>query len=557
MSSLYNINLNGLESITYYNVPSVTTGVIQASVNILNAPMLVKYSKSAAASCFLNPGSGQNNTACNTLGNTCVLQLYDSASSSCTLYNQLYEIRQSNRYHQFETSPSLPWPVSLPWLFYEEVAEFVLKRKDLLVGVSLVSVGAGSSKVSELKLVLSAYSMDGNWIGFRNFTSQFQLCGGGQGEIDDWLRVGTNYINGCEISLKSIVDQSSDYIDSNGEPIFYDPYITDSQGKLYPIPVYIRNLREGQPSLQVNADGSLLNDRLVRRFFVTDVATTAGNSNGHYIRYIKALKIVVTLRPDSENLIFPPYIDIEYEDRQLPIEPSIISEATSSFVDNLINSLSASSTAGANIVSSQNISFQTIYTSDLDKFRETWQILLILHLIFGFLILSFRIAAFMRKRRNHAADSFLVIQVVIEAGFSFGVSFFLMCFEIATYWYCFFKLQQDVYTFLPGDNDFKEFEVLLIVGCIGTCVSFAHIVYTQCNQDTFFIDWEKNKMTLTASGAKEYSPVSAWRTIFMCNEYNELQALRITSIELTAIATVFLLEGTALEVTAGIEYLIK
>jgi len=103
-----------------------------------------------------------------------------------------------------------------------------------------------------------------------------------------------------------------------------------------------------------------------------------------------------------------------------------------------------------------------------------------------------------------------------------------------------------VYTFLPGDEDFRSFQVLLTVGAIGMSASFAHVVFVQCCQDVFFIDWERNKMTLTASGAKEFSPVSAWRTIFMCNEYNEMQSLRVTSIELTTIFAVFLLEGTSL-----------
>lgn len=542
--------MNGIESITYYNVPSVTTGVVRTEVTVTPAPLFEKYGVSSATACYLNSGAAQNNTACNALGNICVLNMYDPASAACTLFERLFLLR-SERYH-LETSPSLPWAVSMPWLTYEDAAEVTLKSKDLLTEVSLVAGGAGSSKVHELKLVLSTYAMSGEWLGFRNFTSQFQLCGGGQGEIDDWLRVGTNYINACEIGLDKIIERSSDYMESNGEPIFYDPYIVDALDRLYPIPVYVRNYRDAS-NLLVNDDDSFLNDVLVRRFFMTDIATTMGDSE-HYMRYAASMKIVVNLRADAENRIFPPYIDIEYVDRQLPVAAaatsatsSAIASSVSTQVNILLSSITVSAQTSLNVVTNQFARFQMVYTSDLDKFRELWQILLILHLIFGSLLFSFRVAAYMRKRRNHALDGFVLVQVIVEGCFAFGVAFFVMCVEIATYWFCFFKLQQDVYTFLPGDNDFTEFQVLLTVGTIGISVSFAHAVFMQCCQDIFFIDWEKNKMTLTASGAKEYSPVSAWRTIFICNEYNELQGTRITNIELTTLLVVFLLEGTSLK----------
>ena len=206
----------------------------------------------------------------------------------------------------------------------------------------------------------------------------------------------------------------------------------------------------------------------------------------------------------------------------------------------MLNALSTEVLGRSSALISQYALFEAVYTSDLDKFRELWQILLILHLILGFVIFCFRMTAFMRKRRNHAVDSFVLVQMLVEGCFSFGAVFFLMCYIVATYWFCFFKLQQDVYTFLPGDEDFRSFQVLLTVGAIGMSASFAHVVFVQCCQDVFFIDWERNKMTLTASGAKEFSPVSAWRTIFMCSEYNEMQSLRVTSIELTTIFAVFL-----------------
>ena len=43
------------------------------------------------------------------------------------------------------------------------------------------------------------------------------------------------------------------------------------------------------------------------------------------------------------------------------------------------------------------------------------------------------------------------------------------------------------------------------------------------------------------------APVSCWRSLFIANEWNEIQTLRITSLELTMFSVVFLLSGLSVE----------
>ena len=48
--------------------------------------------------------------------------------------------------------------------------------------------------------------------------------------------------------------------------------------------------------------------------------------------------------------------------------------------------------------------------------------------------------------------------------------------------------------------------------------------------DIFFVDWERARRVVPRGGGREEAaPVSCWRTLFVANEWNELQTLRLTS----------------------------
>jgi meckelin len=60
-------------------------------------------------------------------------------------------------------------------------------------------------------------------------------------------------------------------------------------------------------------------------------------------------------------------------------------------------------------------------------------------------------------------------------------------------------------------------------------VGMAYTIAWQCNYDIFFLDWEKPRATTTPQGQMMNAPVSAWRKMFIANEWNELQTERLTS----------------------------
>jgi hypothetical protein len=57
--------------------------------------------------------------------------------------------------------------------------------------------------------------------------------------------------------------------------------------------------------------------------------------------------------------------------------------------------------------------------------------------------------------------------------------------------------------------------------------------------DIFFLDWEKPRRILAKGGGREEpGPISAWRTLLVANEWNELQTLRFTCPTFTLLTAV-------------------
>lgn len=58
-------------------------------------------------------------------------------------------------------------------------------------------------------------------------------------------------------------------------------------------------------------------------------------------------------------------------------------------------------------------------------------------------------------------------------------------------------------------------------------VSVCSELVKQCSVDLFFVDWERSKGKLSSktSDSQDLAPVSIWRSIFMTNEWSDLQVI--------------------------------
>ena len=75
------------------------------------------------------------------------------------------------------------------------------------------------------------YTVDGHYLGLHDVTDDVQLCGGTSDYRDAFQRAGTTYKNTCNLNLLG------SEINNLSPLLFYELYMIDGLGQLYPIPV--------------------------------------------------------------------------------------------------------------------------------------------------------------------------------------------------------------------------------------------------------------------------------------------------------------------------------
>ena len=145
------------------------------------------------------------------------------------------------------------------------------------------------------------------------------------------------------------------------------------------------------------------------------------------------------------------------------------------------------------------------------------------------------------------------------------VSKALFCYLLGLtgYIFIFFKMQERVHTFLPGGEEQRELEVQFewcFWFMVGAKLAYmlAKIYFEQCSFDIVLIDWERPKVhqhTFMRQEGGQNAPmnplmepeskvdVNAWRSLFLLNEFNEMQTYRLISSELTLILYGLFMEG--------------
>ena len=174
---------------------------------------------------------------------------------------------------------------------------------------------------------------------------------------------------------------------------------------------------------------------------------------------------------------------------------------------------------------------------------------------------------------------------ILITAHSFTVFNFGIILGLCTVFFVLFKMQsrsQPAYILLPphtgyldeGD-DYYFVYVVVFTMAVSQTAFVCHLIYLQCTTETFFVDMENPSnavgdpiaaqgrepsisggngsprragqggsgvATLAAEGS-----VSAWRRVFMANEWNRLQGTRRTSLEVTLFVMTLLLLGQNLE----------
>ncbi|KAG2452271.1 hypothetical protein HYH02_003295 [Chlamydomonas schloesseri] len=519
----------------FIQVPTAS-GVGTLTLTISASEPLATLLGPAAYNCRF--GLGADKAACNAVANLCALVMYDETSAACRLYNGLVSQLSGGGLSSppppppsprgSSSSPSTarriiwrPETGAMPWLFYTGSGYTDDPNMDLEVQFSGGSLANG--QVSVLTFILSAYALNGTWLGYNQWTSQFQLCGAPELDGSRWTRFGWNYQNECDIDLTAVLGQLADGFRGGGDTVMYELFLQTGTSTMYPIPIKNSNKDE--------LDGNELPEQgAVRRFFFLDkrLGYSSQSKSLQAVQYPVSMFLQIILRSSPRNQIYVPQLFITYSGWQTDTTSTVNMDA------------SAANEA-------RYTSFAVTYSNDqdlVDKFWFAWQtILIVFEVALAFPAMMLGVFRYIKKKRDQADLDFLVYAGVVIADYgSFALAMVLL--TVSLYYLTLYKLQEEVYYLMLTNGQLYNFRITVILAIVGQSLGLVWMLWAQTRTDVFFIDWEKSRKVLSKEGSREENaPISCWRMLMVANEFNELQTVRITSPAFTLLLVTLILDG--------------
>ncbi|KAM9387053.1 meckelin [Phaethornis superciliosus] len=499
------------ESLTPKGVATVRFG--QLGITLISAWFL-KNLQSSASACRLH----SNLTACQALGNMCVMNMNSLESSSmdaCGLFHKIYMNTASlGNVHSIAF-----WRQNLPWLYYGDqpgLASQVLEANNFPTVFSFKR----TDKDVKLKFIAASFDATGKFLKWQNLEGGIlQLCPDTQAKLNAAYAFGTTYQQSCQVSVSKILLDFAN-------PIFYDLFLEyngdNGQQYLWAVPVLNLNLQYNE--MFVNQGSNMNNWFLTRRFFLVDTLSGKENDLEEMPRVIRiASKITISIRLVSgtqTGTIYPPLLTIAYTDVlvQNPETQSV------------------------------TVSFSVSY--EMNQSEAQIQTDVALGVLGGLAVLwcLLRTAGWKRRTGSSVIDLQTVLMFILFYAGDLANVFFIITAGTGIYWLVFFKAQQFVSVFLPLPSQEEDFVTYLACAFSLKALQFLHLLVSQLTVDIFFIDWErpKGKVLKAVEGEgvvkSAAAPVSIWRTYFIANEWNEIQTLRKINPLFQVLAVLFFLE---------------
>ncbi|KAM8868836.1 LOW QUALITY PROTEIN: meckelin [Spinachia spinachia] len=468
------------------------------------------YSSSAACLVF------SNLTACQALGNMCVMNMHSFSGVStdaCGLFNTIFRSRAALS----STQDISYWRVNLPWLYYGDepgLASRVLQTDPVPIRFSF----RGINKNTDIRLLAAVYNIRGEFLRWEKVgVDNLQLCPETTGKQEAAFNFGTSYQKSCDLSVAELLG-------SHPEPLFYDVFMDLGGGenrKLLPLPSLVYNQQyNGRFINQEN----MKNWYLSRRLFVVDTISGREKSLSllpKVIRVASSVKIRFQLVPRTqEGQVYPPLMTVTYRD------------------------------VAITDINTQTVSTTFVVEYEMDQNEARIKTDTALGVMGGVALLYSLLKTVSWKRRiaSPLIDVETMLKFLLFYAGDLANVFFAVTVGTGLYWLIFYKGQQFVSVLLPLPAQEEQF--VTYIGCAFAlkAVQFLHKLILQVSIDVFFIDWErprsKPSRTVQAAGELKRDPssVSIWRTYFVANEWNELQTIRKISPIFQIMAVLFFLE---------------
>uniref|UniRef100_A0A8C8ASK5 Transmembrane protein 67 n=1 Tax=Otus sunia TaxID=257818 RepID=A0A8C8ASK5_9STRI len=480
----------------------------------LTSVWFLKNLQSSASACWLY----SNLTACQALGNMCVMNMNSLSSSgtdACGLFQYIYvNTARLGIVHSIAF-----WRHNLPWLYYGDqpgLASQVLEANHFPTIFSF----KGTDKDVKLQFIAASFDAAGNFLKWQSLEGGIlQLCPDTQTKLNAAYTFGTTYQQSCKVSVSKILLDFAN-------PIFYDLFLEyngdNGQQYLWAVPVLNLNLQYSE--MFINQGSNMNNWLLTRRFFLVDALSGKENDLGKLPRVIRiASKITISIRLVSHTqrgTIYPPLITIAYTDVlvQNPETQSVM------------------------------VSFSVSY--EMNQSEAQIQTDITLGVLGGLAVLwsLLKTAGWKRRTGNSIIDLQTVLKFLLFYAGDLANVFFIITVGTGIYWLVFFKAQQFVSVLLPLPSQEEGFVTYIACAFSLKALQFLQLLVSQLTIDIFFIDWErpKGKVLKAVEGEgvirSAAAPVSIWRTYLIANEWNEIQTVRKINPLFQVLAVLFFLE---------------
>uniref|UniRef100_A0A672G9U0 Transmembrane protein 67 n=1 Tax=Salarias fasciatus TaxID=181472 RepID=A0A672G9U0_SALFA len=469
--------------------------ILVSSFSVLSAWFVENlYSSSAACLTF------SNLTACQALGNMCVMNMHSFSSVStdaCGLFNTIFRSRAALS----STQDISYWRATLPWLYYGDepgLASRVLQTEPVPIRFSF----RGEKKNTDITLLAAVYNVRGEFLRWEPVgESNLQLCPKPATKQAAAFSFGTAY----QESVKELFD-------SHPEPLFYDVFLDlggEETRQLLPLPTLVRNQ---QYSGRLINQESIRNWYLSRRMFLIDMLSGREKSISSQPKVLNVFQLVPRTQ---EGQVFPPLMIVTYTD--VPITD----------------------------LKTQTVSVTFAVEYEMDQKEAQIKTDTALGVMGGVAVLYALLKTVSWKRRiaSPLIDATTLFKFLLFYAGDLANVFFAVTVGTGLYWLIFYKAQKFVSVLLPLPAQEERF--VTYIGCAFAlkAIQFLHKFFLQVSVDIFLIDWERPRSKSTAGESKrETSPVSIWRTYFVANEWNEIQTIRKISPSFQIMAVLFFLE---------------
>ncbi|MEW5313740.1 MAG: hypothetical protein WDW38_005281 [Sanguina aurantia] len=392
------------------------------------------------------------------------------STASCVMYLALVDGFTGTSARRTSTSTK-PATGPMPWLYYQGSA--YSQDKSMAIRVRFQGGSLASGSVSSLEFVLASYRVNGTFLGYRNWTTQFQICGAAKRDSSLWHRFGWEYANRCSVGLSDVLSELTD----TTQPVFYELFLRDSNATLYPVPVRIGN----KDITDKNTDSS---QGAVRRFFYVDnmLGVSAQTGSLQAVQFPTAFSLNVTLMDSPRNAIYPPYLYIMYGGYQV--------------------SSSASSGGSSDPASTpaQAAYFAVNYRNEGAlgwKFWHAWQtVLVVFEVALAVPVWFWRLWQYSNRKRMGDADQMLIVHGAIMG---IDIGSFTLCLAllvVSVYYMIIYKLQQEIYFLMIPDDQVQNFTISVVLAVVGQAVALVNMLWHQANVDILFIDWERPRRVI-------------------------------------------------------------